>query len=147
MVNWPFVVDILIYSTMISFEDKYRGFQTDFSRWNSGIDSRGIPLGLDWFLDLPDCFKKPLIQVVTKYSNEKEHTGFFCYDVYIINDKKLFREICNCLSVRYDFIYLDIPSVFTPTVHFLNINSLTKTTKLYINRALVPYIREYKNVI
>lgn len=153
MVNWPFVVDILIYKVMICFEDKYRGFDLDFSRLDSGVDMTGVPVGLDWFLSLPDSFKRVLIRIVTKQSNTLEHIGFFYYNVYIIKDKKSFLDISNYLSCRYDFIYFNIPDIFTkiftPTAHFLNMNAIlaAKAAKLYINRALVPYIREYKNVI
>lgn len=139
---------------MICFEDKYRGFDLGFSRLDSGVDMTGVPVGLDWFLSLPDCFKRVLIRIVTKQSNALEHTGFFYYNVYIIKDKKSFLDISNYISCRYDFIYFNIPDIFTgriftPTAHFLNMNALlaTKAAKLYINRALVPYIREYKNVI
>lgn len=138
---------------MISFEDKYRGFYPDFPRQEYGVDMTGVPVGLDWFLSLPDCFKRILIRIVTKQSNTLEHIGFFYYNVYIIKDKKSFLDIGNYLSCRYDFIYFNIPDIFTkiftPTAHFLNMNAIlaAKAAKLYINRALVSYIREYKNVI
>ena len=135
---------------MICFdEDEYRGFPMNFSLREYGTDDAGIPIGLDWFLNLPDCFKSRLIRIVTKYHSVKEHTGLFYYNVYMINDKKSFLEICDCLKIRYDFIYFDIPCAFGIQAHFMNLNSLlaVKAIKLYINSALIPYIREYSNVI